>query len=82
MTVQEACKQIPEELFDAMMNGLPVQNDPKYLISSDAKPKYSSIEAIVLRREKGGGIRIQLELKDRSKQSVVIASPSTVSPIL
>lgn len=73
---------IPIELFDAMMNGVPVQNDPKYLISSEEKPKYSSIEAIVLRREKGGNLRIQLELKDRARQSIVIASPSTVSPIL
>ena len=82
MTIQEACKQIPVDLFEAMMNGVPVQNDPKYLISSDAKPRYASINAITLRREKGGRIRIQLELQDRSTSSVVIADPNTVSPIL
>lgn len=73
---------IPVEMFDAMMNGVPVQNDPKYLISSDVKPRYASINAITLRREKGGKIRIQLELQDRSTSSVVIADPNTVSPIL
>lgn len=82
MTVQEACKQIPPGLFEAMMNGVPVKHEPKYLISSDAKPTYSAINAITLRREKGGKIRIQLELQDKRTSSVVIADPDTVSPIL
>ena len=82
MTVQEACKLIPVELFDAMLNGVPVRDDPKYLISSDEKPRYSSINAVILRREKGGRIRVQLELQSHVKQSVTIANPSTVSPIL
>ncbi len=82
MTIQDAMKMIPKELFDAMMNGVPVKNDPKYLISSDEKPRYSSINAVVLRREKAGTVRVQLELQDRRTNSVVIADPSTVSPIL
>lgn len=82
MTLAEAVKNIPLELFEAMMNGVPVKNDPKYLISSDEKPRYSSINAITLRREKGGKIRVQLELQDRKTSSVVIADPNTVSPIL
>lgn len=82
MTAFEAAKEIPENLFNAMMNGVPVKDDPKYLISSEVKPTYSCINAVILRRDKGGKIRIQLELQDKHTSSIVIADPTTVSPIL
>lgn len=58
-----------EQLKDALFSGKPVEHDGI---------EYKRISALIYRKNKDGGLRIQVELEDIKTHSVTIAEPAKV----